>query len=49
MKVVLQLNAIAWASGHIALPKMLKAGFLLDVLGVPLMVGVVWGIASLAG
>lgn len=42
-------NAIAWATGHIALPKMLKAGFLLDVLGVPLMVGVVWGIASLAG
>ncbi len=41
-------NAIAWASGHIALPKMLKAGLMLDILGVPLMVGVVWIIATIA-
>ena len=40
-------NAIAWATGHIALPRMLKAGLLLDVLGVPLMVGVVWTVAAL--
>ncbi len=26
-------NAIAWASGHIALPKMLKAGLMLDYVG----------------
>ena len=39
-------NAIAWATGHIALPRMLKAGLLLDVAGIPLMVGVVWAIAS---
>ncbi|HWH22882.1 MAG TPA: DASS family sodium-coupled anion symporter, partial [Allosphingosinicella sp.] len=28
-------NAIAWATGHIALPRMLKAGLLLDLAGVP--------------
>ena len=42
-------NAIAWATGHIALPRMLKAGLLLDLLGVPLMVAVVWLIAPLLG
>jgi sodium-dependent dicarboxylate transporter 2/3/5 len=42
-------NAIAWATGHIALPRMLKAGLLLDLLGVPIMVGAVWAIAALAG
>jgi len=40
-------NAIAWATGHIALPRMLKAGLALDLLGVPLMVGIVWMIAPL--
>jgi sodium-dependent dicarboxylate transporter 2/3/5 len=40
-------NAIAWATGHIALPRMLRAGFLLDLAGVPLMVGIVWLIAAL--
>jgi sodium-dependent dicarboxylate transporter 2/3/5 len=40
-------NAIAWATGHIALPRMLKAGLLLDLAGVPIMVGTVWGIAAL--
>jgi sodium-dependent dicarboxylate transporter 2/3/5 len=42
-------NAIAWATGHISLPRMLKAGLLLDLAGVPLMVGVVWIMASLIG
>ena len=40
-------NAIAWATDHIALPRMLKAGLLLDLAGIPLMVGTVWLIASL--
>jgi sodium-dependent dicarboxylate transporter 2/3/5 len=40
-------NAIAWATGHIDLPRMLKAGLLLDLAGVPIMVGTVWGIAAL--
>ena len=42
-------NAIGWATGHIALPRMLKAGLLLDLAGVPVMVGIVWAIASLLG
>jgi sodium-dependent dicarboxylate transporter 2/3/5 len=40
-------NAIAWATGHIALPKVLKAGFALDVAGVFLLVGVIWTVAWL--
>jgi sodium-dependent dicarboxylate transporter 2/3/5 len=42
-------NAIAWATGHIALPRMLKAGLLLDLAGIPIMVGTVWAISSLTG
>jgi sodium-dependent dicarboxylate transporter 2/3/5 len=42
-------NAIGWATGHIALPRMLKAGLMLDLLGVPLMIGVVWLIRPLLG
>ena len=42
-------NAIAWATGHIALPRMLKAGLLIDIAGVPLMVGMVWLIAAVMG
>nr|WP_156930307.1 DASS family sodium-coupled anion symporter [Sphingomonas jaspsi] len=42
-------NAIAWATGHIALPRMLKAGLLLDIAGIPLMVGTVWLVAALIG
>ena len=42
-------NAIGWATGHIALPRMLKAGLILDLAGVPLMVAVVWLIAPLLG
>ena len=42
-------NAIAWATGHISLPRMLKAGLLLDLAGIPIMVGIVWAVAALAG
>jgi sodium-dependent dicarboxylate transporter 2/3/5 len=42
-------NAIAWATGHIALPRMLKAGLLLDLAGVVVIVGSVWAIGSLLG
>lgn len=41
-------NAIAWGTGHVALPRMLKAGALLDLAGIPLMVGIVW-LFALAG
>ncbi|KTE10120.1 SLC13 family permease [Sphingopyxis sp. H115] len=40
-------NALAWATGHIALPRILKAGLALDIIGVPLLIGVVWAIAML--
>lgn len=40
-------NAIAWATGHVALPKVLKAGLWLDIAGTFLIVGVVWGVAAL--
>ncbi len=40
-------NALAWATDHIALPRMLKAGLALDVIGVPLLIGIIWAIAML--
>ena len=42
-------NAIAWATEHIALPRMLKSGFLLDIVGIPLIVGTVWIIGTILG
>ncbi|WP_373491688.1 DASS family sodium-coupled anion symporter [Parasphingorhabdus sp.] len=35
-------NAIAWATGHIELPKMLKSGLLLDLAGIPIIIGCIW-------
>ncbi|MBI1402162.1 MAG: DASS family sodium-coupled anion symporter [Porphyrobacter sp.] len=40
-------NAIAWSTGRIRIGRMVAAGAVLDLLGVFLMVGVVWGIATL--
>ena len=42
-------NAIAWATDHIALPRMLKAGLTLDLVGIPLIVGVVWMMGQVIG
>ena len=41
-------NAIAWATGRIRIERMVTAGALLDLAGIVLIVGVVWGIAALA-
>lgn len=41
-------NAIAWATGRIALPRMVRAGILLDLIGVFLIVGVCWAVASVS-
>lgn len=41
-------NAIAWATGRIELHRMVRAGFLLDVAGAPLIVAVVWAVAMLS-
>ena len=40
-------NAIAWSTGHIRIERMVKVGLLLDIAGIFMIVGVVWGIASL--
>ena len=42
-------NAFAWASGYIAMPRMVKAGALLDLAGIPVIVGLVWAVAALLG
>ena len=42
-------NAIAWASGRIHLPRMIKAGFALDAAGVFLIVAMVWATAMVTG
>ena len=42
-------NAIAWGTRHVALPRVLKAGLLLDLSGILLIVGVIWGVAAIAG
>ena len=41
-------NALAWATDHIALPRMLKAGLALDIIGVPLLIGTIWAVAYIA-
>ncbi len=40
-------NALAWSTGHIAMPRVLRAGLMLDLAGALLIVGVVWGMAAL--
>lgn len=40
-------NAIAWATGHISLPRVLKAGFYFDIVGALLIVGAIWGVAAI--
>jgi solute carrier family 13 (sodium-dependent dicarboxylate transporter), member 2/3/5 len=42
-------NAIAWATGHIALRRVLLAGLLVDLVGAFLMIAVVWAVAPLLG
>ena len=42
-------NAIAWSTGRLALPRLVRAGLVLDVLGVFLIVGVVFALAPLLG
>ena len=43
-------NAIAWSTGRIRIERMVKAGLLLDIAGIFLIVGAVWGMhAVVAG
>lgn len=41
-------NAIAWSTGHIRIGRLVRAGVWLDMAGLFLIVGTVWGVASLA-
>ena len=40
-------NAIAWSTGHIRIERMVGAGLLLDLAGIFLIVGLVWGVAAI--
>ncbi len=40
-------NAIAWSTGRIKIERMVGAGLVLDIAGIFLIVGMVWGIAFL--
>ena len=40
-------NAIAWPTGRIRIEPMVKAGILLDLVGIFMIVAVVWGMAAL--
>ncbi|MGB3470984.1 MAG: DASS family sodium-coupled anion symporter [Erythrobacter sp.] len=40
-------NAIAWSTGQLRIRRLMSAGLLLDVIGIFMIVGVVWGIAAL--
>ncbi|MGX7952083.1 SLC13 family permease [Tsuneonella sp. HG249] len=42
-------NAIAWATGHLTLRRMITAGFLLDVIGAVTIVTVIWTVHALIG
>ena len=42
-------NAIAWATGHLALKRMITAGFWLDVLGALMIVSVIWAMHLVIG
>lgn len=40
-------NAIAWSTGRIRLPRMVGAGFILDLVGIVLIVAIVWAVAAI--
>ncbi|MXO58186.1 DASS family sodium-coupled anion symporter [Altererythrobacter salegens] len=42
-------NALAWATGHLTLKRMIAAGFWLDVFGAVVIVAVVWAMHLLLG
>ncbi|MEO1488792.1 MAG: DASS family sodium-coupled anion symporter [Pseudomonadota bacterium] len=41
-------NAIAWSTGRLRIERLVRAGLVLDLVGIVLIVGLVWGIASIA-
>ncbi|MEL7189497.1 MAG: DASS family sodium-coupled anion symporter [Pseudomonadota bacterium] len=41
-------NAIAWATGRLTIRRLMSAGLVLDLVGIFLIVGVVWAIATIS-
>lgn len=41
-------NAIAWSTGHIRIGRMVKAGLVLDIIGIGMIVALVWMVAAIA-
>jgi len=40
-------NAIAWSTGHIRIGRMVKAGLVLDIIGIGMIVALVWMVAAI--
>ena len=41
-------NAIAWSTGRLRIERLVSAGLVLDIVGIAMIVGVVWGVAAIA-
>ena len=41
-------NAIAWGTGRLRIERLVRAGIVLDLVGIVMIVGLVWGVALLA-
>ncbi|MDY7096986.1 MAG: DASS family sodium-coupled anion symporter [Pseudomonadota bacterium] len=41
-------NAIAWSTGKLRIGKLVSAGLVLDLIGIVMIVGIVWGIVQIA-
>ncbi len=39
-------NAIAWSTGRLRIERLVSAGLVLDLIGILLIVGIVWAVAS---
>ncbi|MEP3421606.1 MAG: DASS family sodium-coupled anion symporter [Erythrobacter sp.] len=42
-------NAIAWGTGRLTIGRLVRAGLVLDLIGIVMIVGLVWGMATIAG
>jgi len=38
-------NAIAWSTGRLRIEKLVRAGLVLDIVGIFMIVAIVWGMA----
>ncbi len=40
-------NAIAWSTGRLRIERLVSAGIVLDLVGIAMIVGIVWGVAAI--